>query len=166
MRIQSTVVLLTITMAFVWVQSSQITAQRSVHHTSGDGPVARDHGLVLVSNTTQMALEQERVSNATPVAIQEPAGEQEPIHHPSAEHLNVTSRSRNDGSGVVVQDNQFKTWPSVSKNRTPMFVIQGKLIKEMPHSIYYRHSNTSTVVDENFNNESDASHILLKMNIR
>jgi len=166
MRILSTIVLLTIVMAFVWVRSSRITTSSSVHHTSGDGPVALDHGLMIVSNNTHFSQEPELVWNTTPISIQEPAGEQVLIQYPSAEHLGVTSRSSKDGAGVVLQDKQFRTGLPISKNRSSIIVTQGELIKKMPHSIYDRRGNTSTVVDENFNNEPYTSQALHKMNIR
>jgi len=126
--------------------------------------VAGDHGLMLMPNATHVVREQERVWNATSVLIQEPAGEQALRHGPRAEHSHVTTLSSNDG--VVFQDKQFEIGQLISKNRTPMFVIRGKLIKKNPHSIYYRHGNTSTGVDENLNNESDTSQVLNKINNR
>jgi len=109
-------------------------------------------------------VEQERVGNSTRAAIQVPAGEQVLGHRPRAEYSRVTT-SGNDG--VVFQDNRFETGPSMSKNRAPMFVIRGKLIKKIPHSIYPRRGNTSTVVDEHLNNETDTSRqVLHEMNIR
>lgn len=143
-------------MTFVWVRSSRTTVKGSVRHTTGNvEPVAPDHGLMLASNSTQY-VEQEQVWNATRTAIQEPAEERTPRHRPRAEYSRVTTWSRNDG--VVYKDNRFETGQSMSKNKAPMIVIRGKLIKKIPHTIYRRRGNTSTtVVDEHLNNETDTS---------
>jgi len=165
-RILSTVVLFTVAMTFVWVRTNRTTVRDSVHHTTDDvEPVAPDHGLMLASNTTHV--EQEQVWNGTRAAIQEPAGERTPRHRPSTEYSRVTTWSRNDG--VVYKDNRFEIGPSMtSENRAPMAVIRDKLIKKsIPHTIYHRHGNTSTVVDEHLNNETDtSSQVLHEMNIR
>lgn len=137
----------------MWVRSDRLTVNNSDELTTSSGPEARGHGSVLVTNATR---------HIVTLAIQGPTGERVPTQHSSAEQSLVTTHSRN---ADVFKDDRLETGPLMSENRTPLFVIRGKLMKKNPSSPYRRSNNTSTGIDENLNS-SDTSRILHKMNIR
>jgi len=137
----------------VWIRSDRLTANNSDDLTTISGPVALDHGPVSVTNATRHIV--------TP-SIQGPTEKRAPTHYSLAEQSLVPTQSRN---ADVFQDDRLETGPSMSENRTLLFVIRGKLIEKNPYSPYRRSDNHSTGIDENLNT-SDTSRILHKINVR